>query len=117
VGFGSFDVRWTVSVVPVVTFQNWSVALTMVLNAVPAVCAVGEPLLPLDAGAPGAFDSPGRRTCSLFVAPATIESVPKFVVPFVMPVIAAVPPVRTMLPAVIVPPPLTGWTWRPATVT
>src|SRR5947207_9525209 len=38
------------------------------LNAEPAVCAVGVAVLPL--AVPGAADSPGSRTCNLVNAPA-----------------------------------------------
>src|SRR5437870_4743655 len=56
----------TVSVL-LTTFQFASTALTVTLNAAPAVCAVGVPVLPL--AVPGAAVSPGIRICSFANAP------------------------------------------------
>src|SRR5436190_625806 len=49
-------------------FQFASTALTVTLKAVPAVWAVGVPVLPVVL--PGAAVSPGTRSCSLAKAPA-----------------------------------------------
>src|SRR2546427_106731 len=57
----------TVSVL-LTTFQFASTALTVTVKAVPAVCAVGVPVLPL--AVPGAAVSPGISTCSFVNAPA-----------------------------------------------
>src|SRR5438876_219720 len=53
----SDEVSPTVSVALVTRFQLASTPLTVTLKAVPAVCAVGAPLLPV--GVPGAAISPG----------------------------------------------------------
>ena len=53
----------TVSVIELTRFQFASTALTVTLNAPPAVCAVGVPVLPV--AVPGAAVSPGRRIWSL----------------------------------------------------
>src|SRR6266581_480041 len=53
----SDEVRPTVSVALVTRFQLASTPFTVTLKAVPAVCAVGAPLLPV--GVPGAAVSPG----------------------------------------------------------
>ena len=71
------------------------------MNAVPAVCAVTAPELPL----PAVKVWPSKVTTSLLILPATSVSVPKFVVPFVTPTIADVPvfvilPVAKGVPAV-----------------
>src|SRR6266550_2035859 len=63
----SDEVIATVSVAFVITFQLASTALTVTLNAVPAVWAVGEPVLPV--AVPGADASPGANNCSLAKAP------------------------------------------------
>src|SRR5207249_247428 len=57
-----------VSVAFVATFQFASTALTVTLNAVPAVWALGVPVLPFVV--PGAAVSPGTSNCSLANAPA-----------------------------------------------
>src|SRR5438094_2475674 len=49
-------------------FQLASTAFTVTFNEIPAICAVGEPVLPLPV--PGAAVSPGISTCSLVAAPA-----------------------------------------------
>ncbi len=67
VGLGSFEARWTSSVVET-GFQFASTEFTVTLNGVPEVCAVGEPVLPL--AVPGAAVSPGRRICSFEAAAA-----------------------------------------------
>src|SRR6266568_895034 len=63
----SVEVNATVSVAVVATFQFASTALTVTLNGVPAVRAVGVPVLPVVV--PGAAVSPGIRICSLVNAP------------------------------------------------
>jgi hypothetical protein len=50
------------------TFQFPSTAFTVTLNAVPAVCAVGVPVFPLNV--PGADASPGTKICNLANVPA-----------------------------------------------
>src|ERR1051325_4226637 len=52
----------TVSAAFVVKFQNASTARTVTLNAVPAVCAVGVPVLPV--ALPGDAVSPGTSSCN-----------------------------------------------------
>src|SRR5439155_658510 len=64
----SEDVIPTTSVAVGARFQLASTALTITLNAVPAVWAVGVPVLP--AGVPGIAVSPGASTCSFAKAPA-----------------------------------------------
>src|SRR5436190_2645937 len=64
----SEEVIPTVSVTVVTAFQLASTALTVTLNGVLAVCAVGAPVLPV--ALPGAAVSPGTRICSLVKAPA-----------------------------------------------
>src|SRR5207244_3900263 len=66
VAFASLEVIAAVSVEDT-TFQFASTALTVTLNAVPAVCAAGVPVLPLTV--PGAAVSPGVRICSFANAP------------------------------------------------
>ena len=61
VAFGSVALIVTVSFV-LTTFQKVSTALTVTLKAVPAVCAVGEPLFPV--AVPGAAVSPGTSSCN-----------------------------------------------------
>ena len=58
----------TKSVRVLTTFQFVSTAFTVTLKAVPAVCTVGTPVLPLVV--PGAAVSPGTRSCSLAKAAA-----------------------------------------------
>ena len=59
----SVEVMPTVSVTELTRFQLASTALTVTLKAVPAVCAIGVPVLPLIV--PGAAVSPGTSSCSL----------------------------------------------------
>src|SRR2546422_2206515 len=59
----SDEVIPTVSVALVIKFQFASTALTVTVKAVPAVCAVGLPVLPV--GLPGEAVSPGARIWSL----------------------------------------------------
>ena len=78
----SLAATWTVSFAPVERFQFASTALTVTLKAVPAVCALAVPLLPV--AVPAAALSPGIRTCSLAKAPAftaTEEPVLAVIVP------------------------------------
>src|SRR5437879_13537 len=65
----SEEVIPTMSVTFVIRFQLASTALTVTVNAVPAVWAAGEPALPVEA--PGAAVSPGPRICNLLKAPTT----------------------------------------------
>src|SRR5207249_5905169 len=62
----SLEVIATLSLV-LTTFQFASTALTVTLNAVPAVRGEGVPVLPL--AVPGAAVSPGTSNCSLANAP------------------------------------------------
>ena len=59
----------TVSV-ELTTFQLASTALTVAVNELPAVCALGVPVLPV--AVPGAAVSPGIRIWSFANAPALI---------------------------------------------
>src|SRR5262249_55955521 len=63
----SLEVIATVSLV-LIKFQFASTELTVTLKAVPAVCALGVPVLPV--AEPGAAVSPGASTCNLANAPA-----------------------------------------------
>src|SRR3989442_9029233 len=65
--FTSLDVIATLSLV-LIKFQFASTAFTVTLNAAPAVCASGAPLLP--EGVPGAAVSPGASSCNFANAPA-----------------------------------------------
>src|SRR5215212_5381394 len=64
----SLELSATVSVTVLTRFQLASTALTVTSKALPAVRALGLPLLPL--AVPGAAVSPGRRSWSLVKAPA-----------------------------------------------
>ena len=64
----SVEVKPTVSMTVGTTFQFASTAFTVTLKAVPAVCALGVPVLPVPV--PGAAVSPGTRICSLEKPPA-----------------------------------------------
>src|SRR5437764_1034508 len=64
----SVEVMPTVSVTALITFQLASTALTVTLNAVPAVCPVGAPVLPV--ALPGDAVSPGTRICNFTKVPA-----------------------------------------------
>src|SRR5438093_224304 len=59
----SLDVIPILSITVLTRFQLASTALTVTVNAVPAVCAMGEPVLPV--AVPGAAVSPGTNSCSL----------------------------------------------------
>jgi len=81
----------TRSVTVLTTFQLASTPLTVTLKAVPAVCAVGVPVLPVVV--PGAAVSPGAINCSFTNAPALMaiaELVLAVLVPSVMSVAVAV---------------------------
>src|SRR5919197_4707541 len=67
VALASLEVMPTVSVL-LTKFQLASTALTVTLKAVPAVWAVGVPVLPV--AVPGAAVSPGTSNCSFTKAPA-----------------------------------------------
>jgi len=69
VAIGSLEVMPTVWFV-LTTFQFTSTALTVTLNAVPAVRAVGVPVLPVEV--PGAAVSPGTSNCSFTNGPLLI---------------------------------------------
>src|SRR5262249_21397977 len=69
----SDEVIATMSVALVIKFQFASTALAVTVNAVPAVCAVGDPVLPV--ALPGEAVSPGARICNLANAPALTASV------------------------------------------
>src|SRR5437867_4993452 len=60
----------TVSVTFVSKFQFASTALTVTLKAVPAICAVGVPVLPV--AVPGAAVSPGAKSCNFVNVPGLI---------------------------------------------
>src|SRR5260370_27222464 len=65
--FASEEVMAAVSVALVIRFQFASTALTVTLNAVPAVWVVGVPLLPV--ALPGLAVSPGAKTSNFENAP------------------------------------------------
>ena len=67
VAFRSEEVIPITSVALVTTFQFASTALTVTLNAVPAVRVVGVPVLPV--AVPGVAVSPGARSCNLAKVP------------------------------------------------
>ena len=68
VALASLDVTPTVWVTELTRFQFASTAFTVTVNAVPAVRAVGVPVLPV--AVPGAAVSPGISICSFVNAPA-----------------------------------------------
>src|SRR5260370_21014538 len=92
--FASDEVMPTASVALVSRFQLASTALTVTLKAVPAVCAMAAPVLPV--ALPGAAVSPGARTCSF-------ARVPMFTP--IAGLVFAVMPECVMSDAVIVPVP------------
>ena len=84
-GLGAEEVRPTVSPTVLTTFQFASTALTVTLNAVPAVCAAVVPVLPV--AVPGAAVSPGANNCNFTNEPPLIvmeELVLAVLVPSVM---------------------------------
>src|SRR5262245_23446667 len=60
-----------VSVMLLITFQNWSTAFTVALTAVPAVRGEGEPVFP--EADPGAAVSPGISSCTFVKAVGMTE--------------------------------------------
>src|SRR5205823_103194 len=66
--FASLELTATASTTLLTTFQFASTALTVTLNAVPAVRAVGVPVLPFVV--PAAAVSPGASNCSFTNGPA-----------------------------------------------
>src|SRR5436309_13643656 len=68
---GSLELIPALAVTELTRFQFASTALTVTLKAVPAVRAVGVPLLPLTL--PGAAASPGTKNCNLVNAVALTE--------------------------------------------
>lgn len=93
----SEELRPTVSVTLVRMFQLASTALTVTLKELPAVCAVGVPVLPL--AVPGAAVSPGSKSCNFVNAPpfTLIEGL----VLLVTVVCVTLEAVRVALPAVL----------------
>ena len=67
VALASLDVMPTVSLTLFTRFQFASTAFTVTLNAVPAVCALGVPVLPVVE--PAEAVSPGIKSCSFVNAP------------------------------------------------
>src|SRR5258706_24804 len=67
----SLDVIAAVSLTVETKFQSASTALTVTLNAVPAVSADGDPVLPVTV--PGAAVSPGTNNCNFANAAALTE--------------------------------------------
>src|ERR1051326_3236517 len=65
--FESLDDRPIVSEIAETTFHWLSTALTVTLKAMPEVCDVGAPVLPL--AVPGAESSPGTKICSFVNGP------------------------------------------------
>src|SRR5436190_17874880 len=93
----SEEVIPTVSVTVVTAFQLASTALTVTLNGVLAVCAVGAPVLPV--ALPGAAVSPGTRICSLVKAP-TLKVMSGLVLAVLVPSVMSVA-VTVQLPTVL----------------
>src|SRR5215471_15787887 len=96
VALASLEVTATVSLV-LTTFQLASTALTVTLNAVPAVWPEGAPVLPL--AVPGAALSPGTNNCSFTSAPA-LTLIEGLVLLVLLPSLVSVP-VRVAAPAVL----------------
>src|SRR5438105_563664 len=68
VAFTSLEVIPAMSLIVLTKFQLASTALTVTVKGVPAVWAVGVPVLPLPV--PGAAVSPGTSSCNFTSAPA-----------------------------------------------
>ena len=68
VALKSLDVIAIVWLTVLTRFQLASTALTVTLTAVPTICVVGVPVLPVEV--PGAAVSPGIDTCNLLAVPA-----------------------------------------------
>src|ERR1051325_9809929 len=96
VALASLEVIATVSLV-LTTFQFASTALTVMVNAVPAVCAVGVPVLPV--GVPGAAISPGTNTCN-FVNPPALTGIEGLMFAVLVPSLTSVA-VTVKLPVVL----------------
>src|SRR5437773_226070 len=95
VAFESVEVIPTVWVL-MARFQFASTALIVTLNAVSAVRAVGDPVLPL--AVPGAAVSPGTNTCIFTNAPA-LTVIEGLVLAVLVPLVTSVA-VTVLLPAV-----------------
>ena len=95
--FASDEVIPTTSVAPLTIFQLASTALTVTLNALPAVCVVGVPDLPLTV--PGAAVSPGTSNWSLANEPALTAM--EGLVPVAIALCVALLAVSVALPAVL----------------
>ena len=104
----SEEVMPMVSLMLVTTFQLGSTALTVTLKAVPAVWAVGVPVLPVVV--PGAVASPGTRSWSLVNA-AALTGMAELILAVFVPSVASVE-VTVGLPAVFR---VTLKLWLPAT--
>src|SRR5438034_1187403 len=87
----SLDVIPTVSVTVLTVFQKLSTALTVMLKAAPALCAVGVPVLPV--AVPGAAISPGTNSWSFAKAAGLTAMLPE---------VAAVRPVAVKLRLMVV---------------
>ena len=72
--FASEQVRLTVSVALETKLQKVSTALTVAVKDVPALWAVGLPLLPVAVS--GAVASPGTNSCSFVMGPGLMEMPP-----------------------------------------
>src|SRR5437899_601846 len=70
VALASVEVIPAVSVMVLTTFQFTSTALTVAVKAVPAIWAIGAPVLPV--AVPGTVVSPGANNCNFTNAPALI---------------------------------------------
>src|ERR1043166_2934270 len=105
-GFGPLEVTPTTSLTLDTKFQFASTALTVTLNAVPAVCAVAVPVLPVPV--PGAAVSPGSKSCNFVNTPAVtgIDELVLLVIPACVtsePVTVALPPVFNVTLKLLVP--------------
>ena len=104
--FVSLEVMPTASATLVTTFQLASTALTVTLKAVPAVRAVGVPVLPRLV--PGAAVSPGTSNCSFVNAPE-LTGMAELVLAVLLPSVTSVavtvwlPPVMRVTLEVCVP--------------
>src|SRR6266853_452184 len=96
-GLGAEEVRPTVSLTVLTTFQFASTAFTVTLNAVPAVCALGVPVLPV--AEPGAEVSPGANNCS-FTNPPALTVIEELVFAVFVPSVMSVA-VTVRLPALL----------------
>src|SRR5207247_1310113 len=94
--FASLELIATVSLV-LTRFQLASTDLTVTLNAVPAVCPDGVPVLPV--AVPGAAVSPGTKSCNFASAP-TLTVIEGLVLAVLLPSSRSVA-VTVALPAVL----------------